>query len=109
MTNGSPDDEFFAAELTLPEEGLGREDFSVFLVQVKSDSEIGRQVLVDPLSVFRERIPEMGLDGETDVSVQVLRVNAEIPANPVRRSAIWVKFPGSTNLVGIEYKYPPKS
>lgn len=104
MANGS-EDEFFWTELTPAEEGGYPDTFKVFLVQVKSDTELGTQLLVDPLSVFRERIPEMGIRADSDVRAQVLRVNAEISANPVRRSAIWVVIPGSTTAVGIEYKY----
>ena len=87
-----------------PDRLLYDHTFSVFLVQVKSDSEIGTQLLTDPLTVFRERIPEMEIDGP-DVRAQVLRVNAEVPANPVRRSEVWMVYPGSTTAVGVQYKY----
>jgi hypothetical protein len=100
------DDEFGWARLT-PEtdEQLRYEDrFSVFLVQVKSDSETGRLLHTDPLTVLRERASEMGL-ADPDVRLQVLRVNAERPANPVRKSAVWIVYPGSTTAVGVEYKY----
>jgi hypothetical protein len=96
--------EFFSTRLKPEDERAPDQDFSVFLVQVKSDSEIGRQMLVDPISVLRERVTDMEL-GE-DVRAQVLRVNAEVPANPVRRSEVWMVYPGSTNAVGIQYKYP---
>jgi hypothetical protein len=99
-----PEDEFFVTELRPAEFGGYQDTFKVFLVQVKSDSERGRQLLVDPISVFRE-IPEMGIGDDPDVRAQVLRINAEISANPVRRSAIWLLIPGNTTAVGIEYKY----
>jgi hypothetical protein len=35
----------------------------------------------------------------------VLRVNAEVPANPRHRSDVWILYPGSTTAVGIQYKY----
>ena len=108
MANGS-EDEFFWTELTAAEVGGYQDTFKVFLVQVKSDTELGTQLLVDPLSVFRERIPEMGIGTDSDVRAQVLRVNAEISANPVRRSAVWIVIPGSTTAVGIEYKYKKDS
>jgi hypothetical protein len=78
--------------------------FDVYLVQVKSDSDIGREELNNPLEVLRR---EAGIDiGDSDVRAQVLRVNAEVPANPVRRSTVWMIYPGSTTAVGIQYKYP---
>lgn len=102
------EDEFFVTELTPAEIGGYQDTFKVFLVQVKSDSERGKQLLVDPISVFRE-IPEMGIGDDPDVRAQLLRVNAEISANPVRRSAVWLVIPGSTTAVGIEYKYKKDS
>jgi hypothetical protein len=87
-----------------PEQLAYEDSFSVFLVQVKSDSEVGRALLTDPLTVLRENIPDMGIDDE-DVRAQILRVNAEVPANPVRRSEIWMVYPGSTTAVGVQYKY----
>jgi hypothetical protein len=103
---GATDDEF-GYSLLVPknDERLTYEDpFSVFLVQVKSDSETGRLLHTDPLTVLRERASEMGLDDQ-DVRLQVFRVNAERPANPVRKSAVWIVYPGSTTAVGVEYKY----
>jgi hypothetical protein len=88
-----------------PDQLLDEDEFSVFLVQVKSDSDIGREELNDPLTVLRREIPEMGIGEDPDVRAQVLRVNAEVPANPVRRSAVWMIYPGSTTAVGIQYKY----
>jgi hypothetical protein len=35
----------------------------------------------------------------------VLRVNAEISANPKHRTEVWITYPGSTNAIGIQYKY----
>ena len=102
---GTEGDEFGWARLTPDtDERLTYEDrFEVFLVQVKSDSETGAQLNTDPLTFLSKRIPEMGLG--PDARVQVLRVNAERPANPVRKSAVWIVYPGSTNAVGVEYKY----
>ena len=80
------------------------ERLKVFLVQVKTDSETGAQFNTDPLTVLRERASEMGLD-DSDVRLQVLRLNAERPQNPVRKSAVWIVYPGSTNAFAVEYKY----
>ncbi|MGH3093236.1 MAG: hypothetical protein ACRDOP_12630 [Gaiellaceae bacterium] len=90
---------------------LDADKFSVFLVQVKSNSDIGREELNDPLTVLRREIPEMELPPKEEsgqpptVRAQVHRVNAEIPANPVRRSTVWMIYPGSTTAVGVQYKY----
>lgn len=96
-------EDFYSTRL-IPEGEVPDQVFSVFLVEVKSESEIGKRMLVDPLPVLRERVPGMNI-GE-DVRAQVLRVNAERSANPHRRSEVWAVFPGSTHAVGIQYKYP---
>jgi hypothetical protein len=107
---GTPEgEEFFWTRLThdrsVPEHV--EDPFSVFFVQVKSDTETGRRMLHHPLEVLREKVPEMGIGEGPDVRAQVLRLNAEVPANPVRRSEVWIVYPGSTNLVAIQYKEPP--
>jgi hypothetical protein len=82
---------------------LDEDEFAVYLVQVKSDCDIGREDLNDPMRFLRERTDiEIG---DSDVHAQVLRVNAEVPANPVRRSTVWMIYPGSTTAVGVQYKY----
>jgi hypothetical protein len=99
-------EEFSWTRLVPGEERLYDDTFSVYLVQVKSDSAIGKRMLVDPLEVFREKIPEMGIgDDDPGLRAQILRVNAEVPANPVRRSEVWMVYPGSTTAVGVQYKY----
>lgn len=86
-----------------PEQLLDEDTFDVYLVQVKSNSEIGEEDLNNPLKFLRERTKiEIG---DSDVRAQVLRVNAEVPANPVRRSTVWMIYPGSTTAVGVQYKY----
>jgi hypothetical protein len=84
---------------------LYRDEFSIYLVQVDSETDAGRELLVDPIDFFRRNIPEMGLGEETDVRAMVLRVNAEISANPKHRSEVWLTIPGSTNAIGLQYKY----
>jgi hypothetical protein len=34
----------------------------------------------------------------------VLRVNAEVQANPKHRIEVWAIYPGSTNAICIQYK-----
>jgi hypothetical protein len=84
------------------EETLRRDEFSIFLVQVESDKPIGKELLRDPLSVLRKIDVEIP---ETDVRAMVLRVNADIPANPRHRSELWMVIPGSTTAVGIQFKH----
>jgi hypothetical protein len=78
-------------------------EFSVYLIQVKSDTDIGRSDLTDPLTLFREKIPEMELP--EDVRATVVRINAEVPANPVHRSAVWVVHKGAKSAAGVLFKH----
>jgi hypothetical protein len=88
---------------------IGDHTFEVFLVQTKTDTEIGHLAANDPVSFFREHIPEIALD--RTMSVQVLRVNAEVAFNPVRKSAVWMVYPersaetSGATAVGVEFKY----
>ena len=85
------------------EKGTLRADpFSVFLVQVESDTPIGRELHRDPLSVLRKMDVDLP---ETNVRAMVVRVNAEIPANPKHRSELWMVAPGSTTAIGIQFKH----
>lgn len=79
--------------------------FEIFLVQVKSESRSGQDSRHDPLTFLRERIPEMGLGDGKDVHATVLRVNAEVPANPRHTSEVWMVYPGSTTAVGVQFKH----
>jgi hypothetical protein len=101
---GSGEQDFAWIELE-PKTLLRELDFAMFFVQVVSNSQVGHDLHNNPVRVLRERIPEMDLP-EEDVRATVLRVNAERPANPRHRSELWLQFPGSTNLVGVQYKHP---
>jgi hypothetical protein len=80
----------------------GKDPFPAFLVEVESDTPIGRELLRDPLSVLRKIDVDIP---DRDVRAMVLRVNAEIPANPRHRSELWMLIPGSTTVVGIQFKH----
>lgn len=101
----TPEQNFKWSRLVPEEPPLYPDDFSTYLVQVKSDSPEGQQLLTDPMGFFREHIKEMGISEETDVRAMVLRVNAEVPANPRHRSEVWTVYPGSTTAVGVQFKY----
>ena len=109
MESGQGDErEFGWVELT-PDGGPGlpREDlqFRVFFVQVKSESESGQALHNDPIPFLRENIPEMQIP-EEDVRAMLVRANAERSANPRHRSEVWAVIPGSTTIVGLQYKHP---
>ena len=77
-------------------------DFMVFQIDVKSESEFGRAAHTNTLEVLG-RLPDLGIDRHW--RVELLRVNAEVPANPIRRSAIWFVNPTTNTAVGVEHKY----
>jgi hypothetical protein len=91
-----------------PKEGgkaLYEDDFTIFLVQVKSETDAGRFLHNDPIKFFEKHVPEF-LGDEKEVRAMVLRVNAERSANPKHRSEVWLAYPGgSKTAVGIQYKY----
>jgi hypothetical protein len=84
-----------------PDQLLGEPDFEVFYVDVKSDSDFGREAHQNTLKVLESFVPGI----EQDWRVELLRLNAEVPANPVRRSAIWAVKAKAKFAVGVEYKY----
>jgi hypothetical protein len=98
--------DFAYIEIT-PKGPLYQDEFSIFLVQVVSESKAGGELLVDPIRFLRRNIPELRvlLAKDADVRASVLRVNAEISANPRHRSELWVAYGGSTNAIGLQYKY----
>jgi hypothetical protein len=90
----SVNDEFAWTELTPPppdREGQHTVPFRIFLVHVKTGEgrELGVQANNDPIGFFREHIEEMGIPPveSGEVRAQLLRVNAELPAN-----AHWVRL-----------------
>jgi hypothetical protein len=92
------------SRLEVAEEGLYPATFAAFLIQVKSDTPIGRELHNDPIGVLR-KIKGIPIGGDRDVRAILLRANAEEPANPVHRFEIWAVIPGSKLAVGIQYKY----
>src|SRR5262245_26599551 len=100
---GSTD--FAYTELKPTGPALYPDEVSIFLVQVKSETDAGHELLNDPLDFFRRNIPEL-LGDEDDVRAMVLRVNAERSANPHHRSEVWIAYPGgSKTAVGLQFKY----
>ena len=100
------DDDFAWARLVPDGELLYRDEFSLFLIQVKSDSEFGALLNNDPTEFYRQHIPEI-LGEEKDVRAIVIRENAEIPANPRHTSQTAEVAPGnSATVMAIQHKYP---
>jgi hypothetical protein len=98
--------DFAYIEIT-PKGPLYQDEFSIFLVQVVSESKAGGELLVDPIDFLRRNIKEFRalLAEDAEVRASVLRVNAEISANPKHRSELWVAYKGSINAIGLQYKY----
>jgi hypothetical protein len=99
-------EEHFSWTRLVPADGeaqLRDPELSVFLIQVKSDADIGREELTDPLALYRKKIPEMEIP--EDVSATVVRINAEVPANPVHRSAVWMVHKGAKKAAGVLFKH----
>ena len=98
-------EDFAYTELKPTKQALFPDDFSIFLVQVKSETDAGRELHNDPIDFFRRNIPEL-LEDEEEGRAMVLRVNAERSVNPKHRSEVWISYPGgSKTAVGIQYKY----
>jgi hypothetical protein len=95
---------FWSVELTPIDETRLEWDrtFKVFHIDVESDTEIGHKLHDDPLTVLRAKVPEMDLPEGT--RAQVLRVNAERPANPRKRREVWIVYEDNI-AVGVQYKY----
>jgi len=106
VNEGEHDKKDFAyTELKPTEQAIYPDDFKIFLVQVKSETDAGHELHNDPIEFLGRNVPEL-LEGETDVRAMVLRVNAERSANPHHRSEVWIAIPGgSKTAVGIQYKY----
>ena len=75
----------------------------LFLIQAKTDSDIGRQFESDPVTVLGERRPDIGITREWKVST--FRVRAQYPANRVHKIATWIVIPDQQQAVGVDYKY----
>jgi hypothetical protein len=86
--------------------GLYQSPVQVFLIHFKSDTDIGALANNDPLTFFRQFIPEMRIpdDGADDVRAMLLRVNAERPANPVWVRLVAAVIHGSTTVAMLHYK-----
>jgi hypothetical protein len=85
---------------------------AIIMVQVKSDSETGRAAHNDLLGFLNGegRIPDQlkGLLPENP-RFMLLRANAEVPANPVRRTALLAVSANPGTVVGVEWKDDPKA
>jgi hypothetical protein len=83
-------------------EPLRPDEFRTYLVQVKSDAEIGKEMHYNPIEVLRR---ETRIEIPEGVRLTMLRANAEVPANPVHRSYVVLVFGGLRIAIAVEYKY----
>jgi hypothetical protein len=104
--NGDREDEVFGwVRLQPVSDGhlLWEPNFEVFQIDAKSETDIGHRLHDNPLELFREKIPEMRIpDG---IRAQVLRVNAERPANPTKSRLICIVDRDDSTVVGVQSKY----
>jgi hypothetical protein len=104
--NGAREDEVFGWVRLRPVSDdflLWTPNFEVFQIDAKSETDIGHRLHDHPLDLFREKIPEMRIpDG---IRAQVLRVNAERPANPTKHRLICIIDRDDPTVVGVQYKY----
>jgi len=78
----------------------------VFVVRVKSDSDTGRQVRHDPLGFLRANVPEVEVPDR--LRLTLVRLNAEIPANPVHHIMVFALVEKTDIAAALEYKEPPE-
>ena len=98
-------DNFAFSQLKHDGDMLYDDEVSLFLIQVKSDSDFGALLNNDPTEFYRQHVRDI-LGDETDVRAVVVRANAEIPANPQHTSHIVGTQTGnSATVTAIQYKY----
>ncbi|HYX84860.1 MAG TPA: hypothetical protein VE777_07805 [Gaiellales bacterium] len=73
----------------------------VFLIRVKTDSDIGHQFENNPLPILRRRIPEIGKDW----TASVFRIRGEVPVNRVHSASLWITIPERKHAMGVNYKF----
>jgi hypothetical protein len=75
--------------------------FSTYLIEVKSDTDAGRELALDPVSVLPQLVDE-AVDRTWTLSVN--RVNAEVQIWRVHRFEVWVVVEGKKQAHGMVYK-----
>jgi hypothetical protein len=75
--------------------------FSTYLIEVKSDTEVGRDLALDPVSVLPDLVDE-AIDRTWTVSLT--RVNADAQCKRVHRFELWVVIEGKQHAHGMVYK-----
>jgi hypothetical protein len=75
--------------------------FSTYLIEVKSETEAGRELALDPTSVLQLLVDEV-VDRTWTVTVN--RVNAVVPIWRVHRFEVWVVIEGKKQAHGMVYK-----
>ena len=75
--------------------------FTTYLIEVKSETDVGRELALDPVSVLPELVDE-AVDRTWTLSVN--RVNADAQCWRVHRFEIWVVIKGKQQAHGMVYK-----
>lgn len=75
--------------------------FSTYLIEVKSETEVGRELALDPASVLPNLVDE-AVDRTWTLSLN--RVNADAQCWRVHRFEVWVVIEGKQQAHGMVYK-----
>jgi hypothetical protein len=85
-----------------PEEGFFGPAVAIYVLKVKTNSDVGDEYLSDPKTVLNDRIP--GVSIEAGWRLTVHRVRGEISYKKVRLYVILSVFPAIRQAVLVEYK-----
>ena len=75
--------------------------FSTYLIEVKSETEVGRELALDPVSVLSNLVDE-AVDRTWTLTLN--RVNADAQCFRVHRFEVWVVIEGKQQAHGMVYK-----
>ena len=77
------------------------DQFSTYLIEVKSDTDVGRELALNPVDVLPQLVDE-AVDRTWTVTVN--RVNAVVQIWRVHRFEVWVVIEGKKQAHGMVYK-----
>jgi hypothetical protein len=75
--------------------------FSTYLIEVKSETDAGRELALDPVNVLAQLVDE-AVDRTWTLSVN--RVNADVQIWRVHRFEVWIVIEGKKQAHGMVYK-----
>jgi hypothetical protein len=77
------------------------ERFTTYLLEVKSDTDVGKDLAMDPVNVLGKLVEE---EIDETWTVTVSRVNADIQIWRVHRFELWIVIEGKKQAHGMIYK-----